>query len=145
VTPTAPSHSSDSTICKDVSYEVALNRRRIVDGHCIEHRPDSIRGRGYGRRRRRHRPRRGRGRGKVNKALFKWPSALYAGLDPTWVLTNCSVSGWLGVKHVSALLCRRAAFLRELETARPAAVDGGPHVLSCREGCCPLRRSAADT
>ena len=93
MTSTAPSHAPDSTICKDTSYEVALNRRHPVDEHCIEHRPASIRGRGYGSRRLRHRPLRGRGRGKVNKALFKWPSALYARLAPTWVLNNCSVSG----------------------------------------------------
>ena len=65
----------------------------------------------------------------MNKALFKWRSALYARLAPTWVLTKCSVSVWLSVKLVSVLSCSRAAFVRELETAPPAAVDGGPHVL----------------
>jgi len=38
----------------------------------------------------------------VNKALFKWPSAIYACLAPTWVLAHFSVSEWLGVKHVSS-------------------------------------------
>jgi len=122
-----------------------MNRRRLFSGLGIEYRPVSIRGRGYGRRRGRHRPRRGRGVEKVNKTLFKWPPALYARLAPSWVLTNCSVSGWLGVKHVRACLCRRAAFVRELQTARPAAVDGGPHVRSFYEGSCPLLLSAADT
>jgi len=58
VTPTVPSHSLDSTVRKDASYKVALNRRCVVDGKGAEHCPDRINGRSCGCRRRRHRLRR---------------------------------------------------------------------------------------
>ena len=61
VTPNLPSHSFNSTMRKDASYEVALNRRGLFDGDGVEHRPDRIRCRGRGRRPRRHRLRRGGG------------------------------------------------------------------------------------
>jgi len=60
-TPDVPSNSFDRTICKDASYEVALNRHRLFDGDGVEHRPDRIRGRGRGRRPCRHHLRSGGG------------------------------------------------------------------------------------